>query len=143
MKQADLDWAAGYFEGEGTIAITTSGPRKGGQNYTRPLVVLTSTDKGAVDWFDARWPGIRSTRQPPGNARLAYIWTLNARAAIRVFLSDVAPNFRRERNRQRAALLIEDMDARRQGNRHDGGAYLAACHERRLQMRALNTRGAA
>lgn len=42
---AMLSWAAGAFEGEGTVTITKSGKR----GYTRPAVMLTSTDREMVN----------------------------------------------------------------------------------------------
>src|SRR5690242_14193138 len=49
----ELAWAAGMFEGEGTVTISAAG-RHG---YTRPVVTLANTDRQVVDFFQARWPG--------------------------------------------------------------------------------------
>ena len=135
---SDEAWFAGLFEGEGTITITRSGRR----GYTRPLVQLMMTDFDVVEMFAARWPGgVLWTMQPKGNARLALGWRLQSRPGIRHFLADLGPEFRTERVRIKAALLLEDIDARVQGIKDP--AYLVACNERREKMRALNKRGAA
>lgn len=131
-----LSWVAGTFESEGTVTITRSGKR----GYTRPLVVLTSTDREMVDVFQRRWTGqIKVHRPNKPNARPAFVWTLNVRRNIARFLSDVAPFLRTERVRSKAALVMEDIGARVQGAR--GADYLAACHERREAIRRLNQRG--
>lgn len=136
VPAADWAWAAGMFEGEGTVTITRSGRR----GYTRPLVVLTSTDRSVIDFFNERWPGCVKTYQPRGNARVAHVWTLNVRPAIRDFLLHLLPHLRTERVRTKALLVIEDVDARAQGARSP--EYLTRCHERRERVAELNRRGA-
>jgi hypothetical protein len=128
-------WAAGFFEGEGTVTITRSGRR----GYTRPLVCLTSTDREVIDLFQARWPGVVRTYQPKGNARIAHVWTLNVRPTIRAFLVELLPHLRTQRVQAKARLVIEDVDARVQGSRDPG--YMVACHARREAVAALNKRG--
>jgi hypothetical protein len=133
----DLVWLAGYFEGEGTISITSSGRR----GYTRPWVCLTSTDLATVRLFDDRWPGYIRSWQPAVRARVAHTWHLTSRPRAREFLIDLWPHWQTERVRAKAALLLEDIDARVQGIKDP--AYLVACRERRERMRALNLRGVA
>ena len=131
-------WAAGLFEGEGTITLSRY-PR-GRKVYTRPVVTLTMTDRWVVDLFQSRWGGSIYEFQPKGNARLAWCWTLNSRRPIRAFLADVGMEFRTSRVRDKAALLIEDMNDRVQGSKNDD-TYLDRCFERHLRMKALNKRG--
>lgn len=139
----DNAWAAGLFEGEGTISIGRFERR--GRHYTRPVITLTMTDEWVINYFAQRWPGGHvGTYQPKkGNARLAYRWTLQSRNTIRKFLGDVRPEFRTQRVRDKAALLIEDMDARVQGRPRDAGseAYREACLDRYRRMKELNRRG--
>jgi hypothetical protein len=132
-----VSWVAGHFEGEGTVSIVRSGKR----GYTRPIVTLTSTDRQVIDVIQDRWPGCVKTYQPKGNARPAHRWTLNVRPAIARFLWDMMPLLKTERVRRKAELVLEDIGARVQGAR--GEDYLAQCHERREQIRALNHRGVA
>lgn len=134
---ATLSWAAGTFEGEGTVTITRSGRR----GYTRPLVMLTSTDPEMIDVFQKRWPGCVKHYQPKGNARIAHTWTLNVRPAIARFLWDISPFLKTDRVRQKAELVLADIGSRVQGAK--GSHYLAECHERREVIRALNKRGGA
>jgi hypothetical protein len=132
---AVLSWAAGTFEGEGTVTITRSGKR----GYTRPIVMLTSTDSMMVSVFQKRWPGQVRCWQPKGNARKAYTWTMNVRKSIARFLWDILPFLRTDRVRHKAMLVLEDIGARVQGAK--GPEYISACHARREQIRELNKRG--
>ena len=130
-----LAWAAGTFEGEGTVTITRSGAR----GYTRPMVMLTSTDPEMVNVFNVRWPGRIYAHQPKGNSKVAHTWSLNVRPAIARFLWDISPFLKTDRVRRKAELVLEDIGARIQGAK--GPGYLAECHERREEIRALNKRG--
>lgn len=133
---AKLSWAAGIFEGEGTVTITRSGKR----GVTRPLVMLTSTDRSIIDELQSRWPGNIRTYTPKGNARMAHCWTLNVRSRIARFLFDIEPFIRTKRVRQKIWLVLEDIGARVQG-RPKNPDYLVECHIRRERVRTLNKRG--
>lgn len=132
-----LSWAAGLFEGEGTVSITNSGRR----GYTRPLVALTSVDPETIAVLQSRWPGRVRAYQPKGNARVAMTWHLDARLPIIRFLSDIQPFVRRPAVREKIAIVIDDIAAREQGARRPG--YLDDCRERRERIRVLNKRGTA
>lgn len=132
-------WAAGLFEGEGTLTIARY-PR-GDLVYTRPVVTLTMTDRSVVDLFHGWWGGSVAGYQPKGNARYAWRWTINSRPPIGRFLDDLGPEFRTERVRAKAALLAEDLAERIQGCKNDEG-YLGRCLERYQRMKDLNRRGA-
>lgn len=133
--ERELAWAAGLFEGEGTVSIRSSG-RFG---YTRPLVSVTSTDLEIVTFFHERWPGSLHTFRPKGNAKEATTWTLNACEAIWRFLDDVYGYLRTTSERTKFAVVMADIEARVQGS-HDS-AYRKACQERARIIRRLNHRG--
>lgn len=65
--KAERIWAAGFFEGEGTVTILST--VKAGD--TRPKVSMTSTDESMVDFFHARWPGSRWSYIPKSKNGLA------------------------------------------------------------------------
>lgn len=134
---ATLSWAAGTFESEGTVTITRCGRR----GYTRPMVMLTSTDPEMINTFHDRWPGCVKQYRPKGNARLAHTWALNVRPSIARFLWDIMPFLKTERVRRKAQLVLDDIGARVQGAK--GADYLRECHDRREAIRALNKRGEA
>lgn len=130
---SDLAWAAGLFEGEGTITISKS------REYTRPHVSVTSTDIEVIEFFASRWPAEIKHREPGGNARRAFVWYVGNATGARQFVNDILPHLRTERVRAKAELLLEDLDERRQGSRDP--KYRARSNERMARMRELNRRG--
>lgn len=135
-KRVERIWAAGHFEGEGTFTIV----RIGNRGYTRPAVVLSSTDKSMVDVFHENWPGNTHAHWPSNpNARKQFTWMLQSLDRIEGFILDIRPYIKSERVRAKAALLLEDIRARASGYRSPQA--LAKRKQRHLKMRALNRRG--
>lgn len=137
----DLAWAAGMFEGEGTVTITKAGGSSGFYRYgnTRALVSLTSTDPEIVAFFHARWPGVLRSFTPRGNAKQATTWTLNVGEAIWRFLDDLEPHLRTGAERLKFSIVKADVESRIQGSRDP--KYRQERHERRMLIRSLNRRG--
>ena len=131
-------WAAGHFEGEGTLTIASGG--RG--SLPIPAVSLTSTDKAVIDFFNARWPGYVRSFIPlsqTGLAREAFCWRLLASDAVEGFVLDILPHLQTERVRAKADLLLEDMRERVQLRRTE--EVRQRRFERMAQMRELNRRG--
>lgn len=138
VPRGERQWAAGLFEGEGTLSIITTGRRP----YTRPLVSVTSTDMHVVDFFQARWPGFVRTRTPrsaSGRARPAHEWSLVSNDPVEAFLLDMRALWRTARVRAKADLLLEEIRDRVCNQR--GEAVRARSAARLKAMRALNRRG--
>lgn len=133
IPMAELAWAAGHFEGEGTYTITRS------LQYTSSFVCLTSTDKEVIDFFDARWSAT-STRTVPANDRhkAKFEWRLQGER-MRNFLLDLQPFLVTEKRKKLFAIALEAYDARRRGARNPG--YSAMMEGYREQMAELNRRG--
>lgn len=131
-------WAAGLFEGEGTITIRSEGHA----DRTRPEVSMVSTDAQIVAVFQDNWPGRIERYVPPsknGLAREAFIWKRNATEQVEAFLLDLRPYLETERMRSKAALLLEDIRDRVQLRlTSDRKARLL---RRMARMRAMNRRG--
>ena len=136
--KAERVWAAGHFEGEGTITIAS-----GGRNSLPiPRVSLTSTDKSVIDFFHTRWPGYLRSCIPNsinGLAREAFSWQLKANDAVEGFILDIQPYLQTERVRAKADLILEDIRERVQLRRTD--EVVQRRWERMAKMRALNRRG--
>ena len=143
----DLIWAAGLFEGEGTIAILRPGYKtaKSGryQGKVRPhireVVTMANTDIEIVKFFSDRW-GARPVphRQSQLNARTLYQWQLSGPRA-EWFVTDLLPHFQTQRTRRRAALFLESRQLL-----HDSDKSPEYHAKRQLlfaQMRVLNWRG--
>ena len=131
-------WAAGHFEGEGTVTIM-SGAKT---NLYRPAVSVTSTDSSVINFFQLRWPGYvsRTVREKEGKRyRDAFTWRLSAHDKIESFLLDMLPHLKTMRVREKAALLIDDIRDRVQMRRTPEERRRKA--ERMARMRALNKRG--
>lgn len=133
-------WAAGLFEGEGTITIRSTGKAKG----TMPEVSMVSTDETIVEVFQTHWPG-RIERYTPtsknGLAREAIRWKRNARDLVEGFLLDIRPYLKTKRMREKAALLLADI--RERAEMRVTVKRRARRLERMAKMRALNRRGIA
>lgn len=137
-KIADLDcaWAAGHFEGEGTVTIT-----KGGRiMHVRPLVSLASTDRSCRDFFHDRWPGNCRSRLPrTDREREAFIWTLNSGERIQGFLLDIFQFIRTDRVKHKIVVVLDDIQ--------DRGLYQQQIEvrnrsdQRRRLIRAMNAKG--
>jgi len=136
--KAERVWAAGHFEGEGTITIVSGGSN----SLPIPRVSLVSTDKSVIDFFHDRWPGYLRSCIPKsvnGLAREAFIWQLKANDAVEGFILDIQPYLQTERVRTKADLILEDIRERVQLRRTD--EVVQRRWERMARMRALNRRG--
>jgi len=128
-----LSWAAGMFEGDGTVTISGTPQRN------RDIVTLTSTDPFTIGFFTERWGGHVRTYQPKGNAKIAHRWDV-AGAGAYAFLRDVLPYVRRPTVRERFEIVMASYESRKMGQRspgyHEGRAELIK------RIRLLNHRGA-
>ncbi len=91
--EGELCWAAGLFEGEGTIRIN----KPTGRNTGHLVCSVVNTDREVVVFFQARWPGyMKRATGLRDDQREAWVWTVAARQAER-FLLDVLPYLYTER----------------------------------------------
>lgn len=132
----DCAWAAGHFEGEGTVSLT-----KGGRiMHVRPLISLASTDKSCRDFFDNRWPGnCRTVSSRTEQSREAFVWNLNSGERIQIFLLDILPFVRTDRVRQKITVVLDDIMDR--GLYQQQPEIRDRSQQRRLLIRQLNAKG--
>ena len=90
----DYIYAAGFFDGEGCISITTNG-----QGKARLTVVIGQKNRAVLDWFSARW-GARVVKPPSQNV---FRWQVNGRYAV-TLLSDLLPFLKEKRTQAVLAL---------------------------------------
>jgi len=136
----ELAWAAGCFEGEGTVTLT----RAGRIMHVRPLVSLSSTDMQIVEFFNSRWPGNCRSFMPKsvsGNVRMAHTWNLNSGERIQCFLGDILPYVQTVRVRDKIAIVLEDIKDR--GLYQQQPEVRARSAHRRSLIAALNAKGRA
>jgi hypothetical protein len=136
-SEHDLHWAAGLFEGEGTVTLSRSG------NYVRPCVCLTSTDDAVIAFFNERWRGVVTVVHPKsknGIAKPAWRWALQDMEPVECFLRDIIPMLRTARVRQKAELVLADIFDRSKYERDTEAQNRS--RERMAKVRDLNRRGA-
>jgi hypothetical protein len=109
ISRTDLAWAAGHFEGKGTISISSTG--HGG--YARPHASLASTDRQVIDLFSTWWPTSiagKKLRFRTPNSKAVYRWEINSASKVRAFIDQIRPHLRTERCRAKFALVSEFTD---------------------------------
>ena len=128
----DLAWAAGFFEGDGSIGI-----RPGGLSFA---CSVTATDMDTINFFQERWPGY--VKRVSGGIfwQPAKAWTVQAIKAV-AFLRDILPYVQADRTRTRIDLALEFQAQKRHRSQQDAG-YAARQLEYHAAMKQLNLRGA-
>lgn len=140
---AILAYAAGVFDGEGTVGIRLL--HKKGQvekKYHSVTVAITSTDTALTDWLQCHFGG-RVNRNHKENAdrnyKEAWKWALLSRHAA-AFLEAVRPYLILKAQQARIALALRDEMG--EGRRVAITPELFAKREAlRLELKARNRRG--
>lgn len=134
-----LSWAAGIFEGEGTITIAVRN-----QDRTFRLVcIMSNTDRQMISifhtWFDG-WVqpayGERPGRKP------AWSWTVSGPAAVK-FLEQVSPYFRTLRVRRKCDLAFHFRETQEGGAGPKLPGVKAKQEHLYAEMKERNRRGVA
>lgn len=99
----DLAYAAGLFDGEGTVTLGRTHANK--RRY--PVISLTSTTKELVDIMKELFGGSIRARKIPKNPKhnQAWIWELTNDSAIEV-LCKILPHLREPEKIRRADLIV-------------------------------------
>jgi hypothetical protein len=140
LPPVDYAWAAGFFEGEGTVGIHAMADRRNGLGYL--VVSVVNTDREHVDWFQSRWPGkVRAATGLRPDQRPAWVWVRHGVQAA-AFLRDVEPYLRSARVRAKFHLGLEYQRQKVLGG-NQGLAYRERQGRYHLEMKALNRRGVA
>lgn len=133
----DLAWAAGVFEGEGSIRINT--PTK--RNRGSLLADMVNGIPEIVRFFNERWPGYFRYMEAKGRKRGYWRWRIAARKAA-VFLSEIAPYIRSAKYRKRLALALEFQAQKTTDQKIcRDPAYIARQGHYYERMKDLNRRG--
>ena len=104
MNDFDFVYAAGLFDGEGSISLI----RHHENRWPSPQVSIASTDYEVVEWFQSRFGGSVVTKQPrKPNHSVSYDWRLTDRRAL-VFLANIRPYLVIERKMRRIDLLLNN-----------------------------------
>lgn len=137
MNALELAWAAGMFEGEGSIRINK--PTK--RNRGALLCDMVNTAPEVCAFFAERWGGYLKRVEVPPPRKAFWRWRIAAREAAR-FLRAIQPYLRTDKYRRRAQLALDFQEQKRLGGRSNRTAtYLAAQDAFYEEMRDLNVRG--
>jgi hypothetical protein len=136
VSPEELAWAAGMFEGEGSVRVNVPTRR----NLGALLVDIANTDAEIVAFFQARWPGYMRPVRGTGNRRDFYVWRAAALVAAR-FLNDVLPYLRTARVREKALLGLDFQAQKTSGAERLTAEYAARQRDYYDRMKLLNRRG--
>lgn len=141
MSETELAWAAGLFEGEGTVRINKPSPR----NWGTLCVSVTNTDVQVLEWFQARWPGhMKPVRGLRPDQKDAWTWVIAARKAA-TFLEEIRPYIVRDAVRARIEHGLDfqgqKRNAKHLGDEADRYAYAETQWNAYWWMCHLNQRG--
>jgi hypothetical protein len=138
MKNRNLPWAAGLFEGEGTITIAK---RSLDMTY-RIVVIVGNTDRQIIRFFQTRWPGwVQPAYGERPGRKPSWCWTVAGPAAVD-FITEILPYLITSRVRQKArlALLFRKNQSRRKRD-WNKSSYKPIQARLYARMRVLNKRG--
>lgn len=138
MTERELAWAAGLFEGEGTVCINKPTRR----NCGHLIVSVVNTDHEVLEYFAARWPGriAKATGLDPLRERPAWVWLTAARKAA-VFLADIQAFIVTARVRTKIELGLAFQAQKTLGPRCRTYEYAEEQWNAYWWMRELNARG--
>lgn len=130
-------WAAGFFEGEGSISIQIS--NRFHTVWVR--IEVSQVDIEPLEWLNARWPGKIYYFDRGHNKSPVYVWRRATRKAVE-FLRDIRPFLARRRVIERIDLALEfQAQKKHAGQGGHSVAYHAAQDVFWSKMRSLNVRG--
>lgn len=131
-----LAWAAGFFEGEGSVRVS----RPAARNWGTLNVDVPNTDESVVRFFEQRWGGSVKHQPQGGRRRAVWRWRLAARQAV-PFLEAIRPYLVSVKYRDRVdhALAFQAQKIATRANRSE--AYRQAQWEAYWWMAELNVRG--
>lgn len=137
MKETDLAWAAGLFEGEGSIRINTPTRR----NLGALLCDMVNTDQALVGFFQHHWGGYFRRVHAPAPRKSFWRWRIAALDAA-AFLRDIRPYLRSPSRIERADLALEFQAHKSRSPRVTRTPEYRAAQLRFYErMKALNVRG--
>ena len=104
MVDTELAYAAGLFDGEGSISLVR---QKNNRSHS-PQVSVASNDYEVLAWFQKRFGGSIVTKQPrKATHSVSYDWRLTDRRALS-FLELIRPYLVIERKIRRVDLLLNN-----------------------------------
>lgn len=97
ISEVEKSWAAGFFDGEGSITPTT-------RNRLHLQIRITNTDVDVINFFQQRWGGEIITSRPPLSRRMAYQLHFYPPEKARKLLEDLLPYLQLKKAQAELAL---------------------------------------
>ena len=138
MNDIELAWAAGLFEGEGTVRINKPTKRNAGHL----VASVVNTDRQITDYFQSRWPGYmqKASGLDPTRQREAWVWNVAARK-VAAFLAAIMPFVVRDAVLERIAHGLTFQAGKRSSHEARTLEYIEQQWNAYWWMCELNTRG--
>ena len=108
MKESDLAYAAGFFDGEGSIGIyhhRKKTCKSGWQNGLR--VRGYNTNEMVIRWFEYNFGGSVHKKKAEANRQQGYVWNADSRIAYQ-FLKQVLPYLKVKKSQAELALSFQE-----------------------------------
>jgi hypothetical protein len=137
MTDADLAWAGGLFDGEGSVHLAAPNCKKRNHRFYMMRCAVGMCDPEGPEFFREWWGGTVTLSKPQNPAaRMRFRWNISSAAAA-IFLRDIQPYLRLERNRLRVKLALQFQDQKQYGGNHIPG-YAARQQEWHSVFKKLN-----
>jgi hypothetical protein len=140
ISETDKSYAAGIFDGEGSVTINWSKKR-----YHRIDVRVAMVDSEVIYWFGTVFGGHVDLTNKTKTGRQIYRWTLHCRRAAN-FLRIILPYLRLKKLRAELGIELTEITRKRgalkgkEGNTPLHEKELERRHEIALRIRAENQR---
>ena len=134
MKEIEMAWAAGFFEGEGSVRISKPAER----NWGSLNIDIPNTKESLVRWFDERWEGSVHEYAESGNRKKYWRWRCASSKAAK-FLRDIRPFIVSDLVREKIDVGLAFQDQKE--SRRSDETYRQTQWEAYWWMAELNTRG--
>jgi hypothetical protein len=128
---SDVGYAAGFFDGEGSINIKNPARKTG----YRLVVAAAQTAIEPLEWLKERWGGSVRIRRKRSRRRPAWEWSATSSLALR-FLEHVYPLLIVKKDQ--AAIAIDFQSRKGNGMRHDEASirWEKGCREKLHAIRS-------
>jgi len=134
MKEIDLAWLAGFFDGEGTICIS---PQKISHHYAL-CISVASIDRWILEWFSLAFNGkVNRQYRAKGNKRELWFWRIvdhQGEVALRTLL----PYLKLKKPQAELALEFREARSYHKGQNTVNEAELTLRESYRQKMSTLN-----
>lgn len=107
--KTDLAWAAGFFEGEGSIFLQRTKARNPLHCYLYLRICVVQTERAQLEKFKRMFGGAIYSRTVRGNRKLCWYWNLQGEAALEAYEA-MEPYFVGQHKREQFARTMNEIE---------------------------------